>query len=264
MSRFPRTLLASSISTAFLISQANAEESAAASSQAMPTIGQCQTLDPIDQCVVNNEESENKQQPVSADSDHLEAINGDKAIYSGNVTVTQGNKRMKANKATVHQRDNIVAAEGNVIFSDGQIKTISDKAVYNISSEEVTLENTSYKFLCEPGRGEAVYVAKTGKAVYEVEDGSITSCPEGDSSWRMRASSIDIDQNEEEATFYNPRFEIQNVPVFYLPFLTVPIGDTRKTGFLLSNGFLWVKRWLRNGSPYILELSTRLRFENNA
>ncbi|WP_114784852.1 LPS assembly protein LptD [Vibrio tetraodonis] len=232
MSRFPRTLLASSISAAFLISQANAEESAAVSSQAMPIIGQCQTLDPIDQCVVNNEESENKQQPVSADSDHLEAINGDKAIYSGNVTVTQGNKRMKANKATVHQRDNIVAAEGNVIFSDGQIKTISDKAVYNISSEEVTLENTSYKFLCEPGRGEAVYVAKTGKAVYEVEDGTITSCPEGDSSWRMRASSIDIDQNEEEATFYNPRFEIQNVPVFYLPFLTVPIGDTRKTGFL--------------------------------
>lgn len=48
----------------------------------------------------------------------------------------------------------------------------------------------------------------------------------------MKASSIDIDQNEEEATFYNPRFEILNVPVFYLPFLTVPIGDTRKTGFL--------------------------------
>ncbi|WP_140417218.1 hypothetical protein, partial [Vibrio cholerae] len=26
--------------------------------------------------------------------------------------------------------------------------------------------------------------------------------------------------------------EVQNVPVFYLPYLTVPIGDTRKTGFL--------------------------------
>ncbi|MGX6671639.1 LPS assembly protein LptD, partial [Vibrio cholerae] len=62
--------------------------------------------------------------------------------------------------------------------------------------------------------------------------GSITSCPDGDNAWRMRASSIDVDQNEEIATFYNPRLEVQNVPVFYLPYLTVPIGDTRKTGFL--------------------------------
>ncbi|MBU2895232.1 LPS assembly protein LptD [Vibrio hepatarius] len=233
MSRFSRTLLATSISTALIMPQAKAEDSTVDSPREMPFIGQCQTLDLIDQCLVNEVEPENaKQQPVNVDADHLEAINGDKATYSGNVTVTQGKKRMKADNVTVHQKDNIVVAEGNVIFSDGQLKTISDKAVHDLNTEEVTLENTNYKFLCEPGRGEAVYVAKTGKAIYEVEDGTITSCPEGDSSWRMRASSIDIDQNEEEATFYNPRFEIQNVPVFYLPFLTVPIGDTRKTGFL--------------------------------
>ncbi|NOH70089.1 LPS assembly protein LptD [Vibrio pectenicida] len=233
MSRFPRTLLATSISAALIMPLAKAEESTVDSSREMPFIGQCQTLDLIDQCLVNEVEPENaKQQPVNIDADHLEAINGDKATYSGNVTVIQGKKRMKADSATVHQKDNIVVAEGNVIFSDGQLKTISDKAVHELNTEKVTLENTNYKFLCEPGRGEAVYVAKTGKAIYEVEDGTITSCPEGDSSWRMRASSIDIDQNEEEATFYNPRFEIQNIPVFYLPFLTVPIGDTRKTGFL--------------------------------
>ncbi|MDN3683869.1 putative LPS assembly protein LptD [Vibrio sinaloensis] len=87
--------------------------------------------------------------------------------------------------------------------------------------------------MCEPGRGDAVYIAKTGKAVYEMKDGSITSCPEGDNAWRMRASGIDVDQNEEIATFYNPRFEVMDVPVFYVPYLTVPIGDTRKkTGFL--------------------------------
>lgn len=233
MPRFPRTLLATSISAAFLIPQAQAEDIPLDTSQEMPFIGECQTLDLIDQCLVNEEEPENANQlPINVEADSLEAINGDKATYSGNVTVVQGKKRMKADNVTLHQQDNIVVAEGNVTFSDGELKTISDKAVNKLNTEEVTLENTNYKFLCEPGRGEAVYVSKTGKAVYEIEDGTITSCPEGDKSWRMKASSIDIDQNEEEATFYNPRFEILNVPVFYLPFLTVPIGDTRKTGFL--------------------------------
>ncbi|PMH16052.1 LPS assembly protein LptD [Vibrio splendidus] len=177
--------------------------------------------------------AENETQlPAHVESDRLEAINGDKAIYSGDVRVTQGNKTILADNVTLHQQENIVVAEGNVNFSDGQIKSVSDRATNNLTTDEMTLENTDYEFLCEPGRGNAVYVSKTGKAVYEIEDGSITSCPIGDNAWRLRASSIDVDQNEEQATFYNPRFEIQSVPVFYLPYLTVPIGDTRKTGFL--------------------------------
>ncbi|PMM72171.1 LPS assembly protein LptD [Vibrio lentus] len=177
--------------------------------------------------------AENETQlPAHVESDRLEAINGDKAIYSGDVRVTQGNKTILADNVTLHQQENIVVAEGNVNFSDGQIKSISDKATNNLTTDEMTLENTDYEFLCEPGRGNAVYIAKTGKAVYEIEDGSITSCPIGDNAWRLRASSISVDQDEEQATFYNPRFEIQSVPVFYLPYLTVPVGDTRKTGFL--------------------------------
>ncbi|OLQ87000.1 LPS assembly protein LptD [Vibrio panuliri] len=225
MSRFPRTLLAASISAAFFAPQIQANETVVDAS--------VQELPAIDQCLIDQPEAENpNQQPITVEADSLEGVNGDKATYSGNVVVVQGKKRMKADSVTLHQQDNVVVAEGNVVFSDGAVKTVSDKAVNNLNTEYVELNNTKYQFLCEPGRGEAVYVSKTGKAMYEIEDGSITSCPEGDNSWQMKASSIEIDQNEEEATFFNPRFEIQRVPVFYLPYLTVPIGDTRKTGFL--------------------------------
>ncbi|EAP92588.1 organic solvent tolerance protein precursor [Vibrio splendidus 12B01] len=191
-----------------------------------------QEMPSIDQCLIEPAAENETQLPAHVESDRLEAINGDKAIYSGDVRVTQGNKTILADNVTLHQQENIVVAEGNVNFSDGQIKSVSDRATNNLTTDEMTLENTDYEFLCEPGRGDAVYIAKTGKAVYEIEDGSITSCPIGDNAWRLRASSIDVDQNKEQATFYNPRFEIQSVPVFYLPYLTVPIGDTRKTGFL--------------------------------
>ena len=223
MQSFSRTLLAASISTALYVSTTQAETITDSSVQEMPS---------IDQCLIEPAAENEAQKPAHVESDRLEAINGDKAIYSGDVRVTQGNKTILADNVTLHQQENIVVAEGNVNFSDGQIKSVSDRATNNLTTDEMTLENTDYEFLCEPGRGDAVYIAKTGKAVYEIEDGSITSCPIGDNAWRLRASSIDVDQNEEQATFYNPRFEIQSVPVFYLPYLTVPIGDTRKTGFL--------------------------------
>ncbi|MGF1753671.1 LPS assembly protein LptD [Vibrio makurazakiensis] len=225
MQCFSRTLLAASISTALYVSTAQAETE-------ITNDNSVQEMPSIDQCLIEPSSENDTQLPALVEADHLEAINGQKATYVGDVKVTQGNKTILADNVTLHQQENIVVAEGNVTFNDGQIKALSDKATNNLTTDEMTLENTDYEFLCEPGRGDAVYVAKTGKAVYEIEDGSITSCPIGDNAWRMRASSISVDQNEEEATFYNPRFEIQSVPVFYLPYLTVPIGDTRKTGFL--------------------------------
>ncbi|UOE80779.1 LPS assembly protein LptD [Vibrio splendidus] len=223
MQSFSRTLLAASISTALYVSTTQAETITDSSVQEMPS---------IDQCLIEPAAENETQLPAHVESDRLEAINGDKAIYSGDVRVTQGNKTILADNVTLHQQENIVVAEGNVNFSDGQIKSVSDRATNNLTTDEMTLENTDYEFLCEPGRGDAQYISRTGKAVYTMEDGSITSCPLGDKSWRLKASSIELDQNEEEATFYNPRFEILDVPVFYLPYLTVPVGDKRKTGFL--------------------------------
>ncbi len=188
MSCFSRTFLAASISAALFAPQIQAEASVDDNRAQLPN---------GEQCLVNQPEPTNPgQQPINVEADKLEAINGQKATYSGNVVVVQGKKRIAADNVTLHQQENVVVAEGNVQFSDGEIKTHSTKAPNHLNTDEMTLENTRYQFLWEPGRGEAVYVSKTGKAVYEIEDGSITSCPDGDNAWRMRASSIDVDQNE--------------------------------------------------------------------
>jgi LPS-assembly protein len=226
MSEFPRSLLAASISAVLFIPYAYAKTLSEDPQKET-------TIVSMDQCRINEPEPANpNQQPIKVESDKLEAVNGDKATYVGNVHVTQGKKTITADTVTLHQKENVVVAEGNVIFSDGEVKATSDKATNNLNTDEITLKNTHYKFLCQPGRGDAVYVAKTGKAMYQIEDGSLTSCPEGDNSWRLKASSIEIDQNEEEATLYNPRMEVMGIPFFYLPILSIPIGDTRKTGFL--------------------------------
>ncbi|MZI92697.1 LPS assembly protein LptD [Vibrio sp. CAIM 722] len=256
MLRFSRTFLAASISAALFAPLTQAAEDTQVNSSLKPAA--------IDQCIINEPEQENsKEQPINVEADKLEAINGNKATYSGNVVVTQGKKRIKAQSVTLHQKENVVVAEGDVQFNDGQVKTRSDKATNNLNSDEMTLENTDYKFLCQPGRGHAVYVARTGKKVYQIEDGSITSCPEGDSSWRFVASSIDVDQDEEEATFYNPRFEIQNVPVMYLPLLTVPIGDKRKTGFLYPSVSYGSKDGMEMEVPFYWNLAPNYDLETS-
>ncbi|PMH39855.1 LPS assembly protein LptD [Vibrio sp. 10N.286.49.B3] len=230
MQCFSRTFLAASISAAIFVP----------TTQANTTFDDKQKMPIIDQCLVDTSTSTDEpidetQLPVTVEADGLEAINGEKLIYSGNVNVTQGSKKVTADSVTYHQVDNIAVAEGNVTFNDGQIATKSDKVTNNLAADEFSLENTEYKFLCEQGRGNAAYIAKTGKAIYELEDGSLTSCPEGDRSWRMIAGHIEVDQDEEVATFHHAKLEVMDVPVFYTPYLTLPIGDSRKTGLLFPS-----------------------------
>ncbi|WP_338057078.1 LPS assembly protein LptD [Salinivibrio socompensis] len=108
----------------------------------------------------------------------------------------------------------------------------SDYLQANLESEDTTLNNAQYKMLCTPGRGEAKRVFKNGTSFYELEDGTYTTCPDEDKSWRFSASKIEKEDSSLFADLYHPKFEVMNVPIFYLPYLRVPVEEGRLTGFL--------------------------------
>lgn len=171
MQHFSCTFLAASISTALFVPTTQADANIHDSVQEMPTTDQC--------LVETSGEQDALNAPVVVEADRLQAISGDKAQYSGNVQVTQGQKKITADSVTLHQQDNVVVAEGNVTFNDGQVEARSDRVTSDIDQDTFSLENTDYHFICQQGRGTAAYIARTGQSIYELEDGSITSCPQG-------------------------------------------------------------------------------------
>ncbi|WP_417879999.1 LPS assembly protein LptD [Vibrio sp.] len=241
-----RTFLTTLISAAFLPT-AFADES---SSDSLP-----ETV-PVDQCIAPEENSADPaQETVNIEADSIYAEGKNKAVYQGDVIVTQGHKKITADKVTLNQSESSVVADGHVTMNDGQIKSTSHKAKSDFKGERIELHDTKYQLLCQPARGEATYILKDGQSIYTMKDGSLTTCPEGNKSWRVKASNIDIDNEEEEATFYNTRFEILDFPVFYWPYITVPIGDTRKTGFLYPSGGYDSKNGLEINVPIYFNIA---------
>jgi LPS-assembly protein len=196
--------------------------------------------DTVNSCEVPDKASkeEEDQQPVLIQADSVEASNNSKATYKGNVHIIKGRQEIKADNITLHQQENIAIAEGNVDYSSMDMRSTSDKVTTNLTTEDTTMINTAYKMSCQPIRGQASRVLKTGQEIYQLEDASFTTCPAGDKSWRFKASEIELDQSDEWATFYNARFEVLDVPIFYLPYITVPVGDKRKTGVLIPSASL--------------------------
>lgn len=224
MSLSSRTFLAASISAALYAPAISAESLNENSVQQMPTDDQC--------LVAESEQKDINSQPIHIKADRVKAEADKEAVYEGDVVITQGARKITADSITHKPLEQTMIAEGDVNFRDTQVKAKADKITTQLDTDETKMENTQYQFLCESGRGEAAMVLKSGQKVYEMEDGSLTSCPEGNNTWKLKAGSIEVDKDEETAYFYHTRFEILDVPVLYVPYMSMPVGSTRKTGLL--------------------------------
>ncbi|MEM6985416.1 MAG: LPS assembly protein LptD, partial [Pseudomonadota bacterium] len=81
-------------------------------------------------------------------------------------------------------------------------------------------------------RGEADTLTYDNAKRVELTAASLTSCPPDRQFWNLRASSIKIDPDADTGTARDVRFEVGGVPLMYLPWLSWPLSDARKTGFL--------------------------------
>ncbi|MFD2176444.1 LPS assembly protein LptD [Veronia pacifica] len=176
----------------------------------------------------------------------------EKITYEGDVIVRQGHRTLESDTmvlTTPGERQ--VTAEGNVIFNDGEMLIQSDRIQSNLTNQDTYVENAKYRLLCQSGRGEAKKVFKNGTTFYQLDDGTYTTCPEENKSWRFGAKRIEKKDDDIFADMYGTSFQILNTPVFYLPYLRVPVEDGRLTGFLYPTiGFLDEKDGISVQTPF--------------
>lgn len=183
--------------------------------------------------------------PVRIESDDSEVNYPASAVFTGNVVIEQGNRLLLADRAEVNQTPidgqeiplRTVTATGNVRYDDNMIKLNGPKAWSNLNTKDTDVYEGDYQMVGRQGRGEANKMKLRESNRYAILDnGTFTSCLPGDSSWSIVGSEIIHDNEEELAEIWNARFKIGPVPVFYSPYLQVPTGNKRRSGFLMPSG----------------------------
>ncbi|WP_045048464.1 LPS assembly protein LptD [Rouxiella chamberiensis] len=182
--------------------------------------------------------------PVKIQADNLQGNYPDSALYSGNVTVDQGNSSLKADQVQLNQITHpneptplrTVTATGDVLYFDNQVKLKGPKAFSNLNTKDTDVEKGDYQMVGRQGRGTADVMKQRDNNRYTIlNNGTFTSCLPGDNSWSVVGTTVIEDRQEEVAEIWNARFHIGPVPVFYSPYMQLPIGDRRRSGFLIPN-----------------------------
>ena len=182
--------------------------------------------------------------PVTITADNAKGNYPDDAVFSGNVDINQGNSRLLADEVQLHQKQPEGAAEpvrtvdalGNVHYDDNQVILKGPKAWSNLNTKDTNVWEGDYQMVGRQGRGKADLMKQRGENRYTIlENGTFTSCLPGSDTWSVVGSEVIHDREEQVAEIWNARFKLGPVPVFYSPYLQLPVGDKRRSGFLIPN-----------------------------
>ena len=249
------TLLATMIATALYSQQGLAASLASQCMLGVPS---------YDRPLVQGETNE---LPVTINADHAKGNYPDDAVFTGNVDIMQGNSRLQADEVQLHQKEaqgqpdpvRTVDALGNVHYDDNQVILKGPKGWANLNTKDTNVWEGDYQMVSRQGRGKADLMKQRGENRYTIlENGTFTSCLPGSDTWSVVGSEVIHDREEQVAEIWNARFKLGPVPVFYSPYLQLPVGDKRRSGFLIPNAKYTSKNYFEFYLPYYWNIAPNM------
>ncbi|HDC4272395.1 TPA: LPS assembly protein LptD [Enterobacter cloacae] len=205
--------------------------------------------------------------PVTITADSSKGTYPDNATFTGSVDINQGNNRLQADEVQLHQKQPEGAAEpvrtvdalGNVHYDDNQVILKGPKAWSNLNTKDTNVWEGDYQMVGRQGRGKADLMKQRGENRYTIlENGSFTSCLPGSNTWSVVGSEVIHDREEQVAEIWNARFKLGPVPVFYSPYLQLPVGDKRRSGFLIPNAKYSTSNYFEFYLPYYWNIAPNM------
>jgi LPS-assembly protein len=158
-------------------------------------------------------------------------------VFEGNVDIHVGTFRLQADKVTDYHGENKVVADGNVVFDQGDQQRITGShAEWNYKTKTGFFVNST-GFTNQTQDGTRLYftadrVERISLDTIIVINGQITACDEESPKWSFHAKRAKIVTGD-RARLVSPTFRVKGVPVFYFPYMSVPIKHRdRASGFL--------------------------------
>jgi LPS-assembly protein len=197
--------------------------------------------------------------PIDITSDDARLGVDGNAVLSGNVRVRQGDRRIEADNVEYDAEDVSIKVRGSVRYEDPLLRATGGSGEYS-QVGGATLEGAEFELLERPGRGSAAQMALSPEGVVELDRVSFSTCPAEDPAWQIRARRIALDTRERTGTGRDAQIRFKRVPLIYLPYLSFPLGDQRKSGFLFPNFGQTTRSGVQLAVPYYFNLAPNYDF----
>lgn len=166
-------------------------------------------------------------------ADNSRIVESGRSQFHGNVEVIKGEQAIRAEVVTYDKNAGSYDAEGRAHLWGKGVVWSGDTIHFDSIQDTATLNDGLYWLDQSPGRGEAAVIEHdSANEISILRDVKYTTCPMSNETWRLNASVIRVDHDNERASASNAIIRFRDFPVFYMPYINFPTTKKRKSGFL--------------------------------
>ncbi len=157
-----------------------------------------------------------------------------KADISGGVVVVYDGDILKAKSGKYDANSKVLILNGNVIIISKDGKRVNAKTLrINLDDNKIVFKDF---FLLN--KENVWFVAKNAQKQsnqIKLQNALFSSCNVDNPDWSIAFSKATYDTKSKELRINNAVAYIKKIPVFYFPYLYMPLSRDRKTGFLMPS-----------------------------
>ena len=214
-------------------------------------------------CLVSNigkvtTTSQDNENNLSIEAGSIQAELGGRVDIQEKIKITSGLSTITAEEASYDETAGVLQIPKSVVFENPDLIIFGESAKLLTKEKTTIIDGADYQILSIPARGTARQIRVENGANIELDEVTYSTCTSVDNSWELSAKKIVINNQSGEGEARNLVLRLKDIPIIYLPYLSFPINDQRKTGLLVPNLGLSSKRGLEISLPYYWNLAPNI------
>ncbi len=172
-------------------------------------------------------------EPTYVSAQQIQSLRTGISELTGEVELMRGDQRIYADHVVYDETTDTAEAEDRVTLkNDAGDSYQTGKLHLQLGSRIGYAAASAYTLAEGRARGGAERIEFLGRDRTRLTNARYTTCRIGQDDWFLKARDLELDHAEEVGTARGTSVRFFRVPIFYFPYLTFPISDRRRSGFL--------------------------------
>jgi len=169
--------------------------------------------------------------PIRAEANNS-VSEGDIITMEGDVEITQGYRQVKADDAILNRSLGELALSGNIEIREPNMLLRGEQAFIDTETGLGEIEKARFVQHDSHMHGQARKIERVSENVVKMNNARFSQCVPEDESWMIKSSKLTLDNESGTGVAKHARLYVDGVPILYTPYISFPLDDRRKSGFL--------------------------------
>jgi LPS-assembly protein len=178
----------------------------------------------------------------------------------GEADLQRGPARIRADEIEYFNLEDEVQARGNVRLDRSGDVVLTPELKLKLDTSTGNAKNPQIFYGKVGGRGKGDSLEFLGEDKQRITNVEYTSCKPGDESWLLKASSIELDRDQQVAEARRATVVFKGLPILGTPYMSFPLGNERRSGFLPPSLGLTSRTGIDVTVPYYVDIAPNRDF----